>query len=537
MPDPSHGNAVSVQRRVRTGCLTCRKRRRKCDEGKPACQNCRDKNLSCRYGLNITFVNINSNQTTVTSREQRRETTDHSDEESQLQGSADQPPEPLSSSNDPVSGLWSEHAAFQPQSLSQTPLTNAFNHFQPLSAPPVLQRPISGSTPTTNSRQVFIHSNKSPESGPGLIEHLELELLTLYRYQIATRLDLGVGDQYFGVRALTRALSDVALYQSILALASCQRVYSGSQYPQENDTEVGDHATKAMATTSMADDEDRLTISILLTLREFHRTPPRLWAEQMSTTFGNTNLVLDESVESQWQLIARLTLAAKLMATPTSHAVDISFIVQGTSSRLPTEVLTHKQQLRLALSNLARALGIPKADADARQTAGRPPLLSMWQSCWSENQLWYSARREEMQPILQVEEFDSRLSTEGSVPAFPVVLFSNVCAIVANLAHHLTALLLLHFKPRAIRPLAESGSSISPGWHTQRLIGMVAAFNQPEIFDPLVIAGLIYAARRLSHPSQISVVVDILTKASQVTGMELQEEIEKLTAAHANSVS
>jgi hypothetical protein len=66
---------------------------------------------------------------------------------------------------------------------------------------------------------------------------------------------------------------------------------------------------------------------------------------------------------------------------------------------------------------------------------------------------------------------------------------------------------------------------------------MAAAFNQPDIFDPLVIAGLIYAARRLSHPSQITVVVDILKKATQVTGMELQEDIEKLTTAHANSVS
>jgi hypothetical protein len=533
MPDPSHGNVIPVQRRVRTGCLTCRKRRRKCDEGKPACQNCKDKNLSCRYGLNITFVNTTPNELTVTSRKQRREATDHSDEEPQLRNAS----EPLSSSNDPVAGLWLEHATPQPHSLPQAPLTNVFDHFQSLPASPALQGLISGSTPTTNSRQAFIHSDKSPESTPRLIEQLELELLTLYRYQIATRLDLGVGDQYFGVRALTRALSNVALYQSILALASCHRIYSGSQYSQENEIDGGNYVANAMASISMADHEDRSTISILLTLRDFHRSPPRLWAEQMSATLGNTNLVLDESADSQWQLIARLALAARLMATPTSHAVDLSFVFQRTSPMLPSQVSTHKQQLRLALSNLAHALAIPKTDADARQTTGRPPLLSTWQSCWSENQLWYSARREEMQQILEVEEFDSRMLTQVTKPSFPIVLFSNACAIVANLAHHLTALLLLHFKPRAIRPIAETGSSISPVWHAQRLIGMVAAFNQPDIFDPLVIAGLIYAARKLSHPSQITIVVDILKKATQVTGMELQEEIEKLTTAHANSVS
>ena len=46
------------KRRVRSGCLTCRKRRRKCDEGKPTCQNCRTRNLECQYGLNITFVEL-----------------------------------------------------------------------------------------------------------------------------------------------------------------------------------------------------------------------------------------------------------------------------------------------------------------------------------------------------------------------------------------------------------------------------------------------------------------------------------------------
>jgi hypothetical protein len=66
-----------------------------------------------------------------------------------------------------------------------------------------------------------------------------------------------------------------------------------------------------------------------------------------------------------------------------------------------------------------------------------------------------------MRQMLEVEEFDSRLLTEVTKPPFPIVLFSNVCAIVANLAHHLRALLLLHFKPRAIRALAETGSSIS----------------------------------------------------------------------------
>ncbi|KAF2621496.1 hypothetical protein BU25DRAFT_236335 [Macroventuria anomochaeta] len=36
-------------KRSRTGCMTCRNRRRKCDEGKPICQNCISKGFECRY--------------------------------------------------------------------------------------------------------------------------------------------------------------------------------------------------------------------------------------------------------------------------------------------------------------------------------------------------------------------------------------------------------------------------------------------------------------------------------------------------------
>lgn len=61
------GNAVSrltmprkptpaAKQRVRTGCLTCRKRRRKCDEQKPSCANCEAKGLPCKYSSDLAVV-------------------------------------------------------------------------------------------------------------------------------------------------------------------------------------------------------------------------------------------------------------------------------------------------------------------------------------------------------------------------------------------------------------------------------------------------------------------------------------------------
>ena len=47
-------------KRVRTGCLTCRRRRRKCDEKRPVCDNCDKKGLECRYGIQLNFLDANA---------------------------------------------------------------------------------------------------------------------------------------------------------------------------------------------------------------------------------------------------------------------------------------------------------------------------------------------------------------------------------------------------------------------------------------------------------------------------------------------
>lgn len=48
--------SASKPKRVRTGCLTCRERHLKCDEGAPICQNCRKSNRTCKRGLRLNFI-------------------------------------------------------------------------------------------------------------------------------------------------------------------------------------------------------------------------------------------------------------------------------------------------------------------------------------------------------------------------------------------------------------------------------------------------------------------------------------------------
>lgn len=57
-------------RRVRTGCWTCKKRRRKCDEAKPNCKNCVSTGRECEgYGIKLSFdVDDSRNQVKFNSR-------------------------------------------------------------------------------------------------------------------------------------------------------------------------------------------------------------------------------------------------------------------------------------------------------------------------------------------------------------------------------------------------------------------------------------------------------------------------------------
>ena len=48
--------AAAKPKRVRTGCLTCRERHLKCDEGTPICQNCKKSNRPCKRGVRLNFI-------------------------------------------------------------------------------------------------------------------------------------------------------------------------------------------------------------------------------------------------------------------------------------------------------------------------------------------------------------------------------------------------------------------------------------------------------------------------------------------------
>lgn len=58
-PKPDNAQ-LTKPKRVRTGCLTCRERHLKCDEGLPNCQNCKKSSRKCKRGIRLNFIDIQS---------------------------------------------------------------------------------------------------------------------------------------------------------------------------------------------------------------------------------------------------------------------------------------------------------------------------------------------------------------------------------------------------------------------------------------------------------------------------------------------
>lgn len=87
------------------------------------------------------------------------------------------------------------------------------------------------------------------------------------------------------------------------------------------------------------------------------------------------------------------------------------------------------------------------------------PIVGLWLSCWSASQIWYANRCEELQPLLKLTQADFPDSAVEPQPAFPPIVFGNSSAVLANIAHHLTAVFLLQARPQLVTPSFETFSS------------------------------------------------------------------------------
>jgi hypothetical protein len=131
-------------------------------------------------------------------------------------------------------------------------------------------------------------------------------------------------------------------------------------------------------------------------------------------------------------------------------------------------------------------------------------------------------------PILDVKGGDeSEKLDPHNESLFPIILFTTSLALIANVAYHISCLVLLDHKPRLIQLNTGPRSLTSTIWHAQRIAGMASCNRSPDCWDPLFIAGFLLAAKRMSHPSQHATTLNTLRRINQESALELNHEIAR----------
>ena len=557
---PTAATKRPARRRVRTGCLTCRARRRKCDEAKPVCWACNTKSLTCRYGPRITFVRpqVAPSRTTAAEAGQTGPETNFTTREEPLQESREGSPSVQVSyatyGNSTVSLSLGDsgrvleqrienaerrgtHSSAQfspmdgdsfalhddrPGATSLTKINAGFHSalqhhstysptfLQSHSTPETLRRQANDTTSVSSAHQTLTHTDTLAES--------HIKLLSCYREKISPMMDLGLGDCVWGVQVLQQSAQSSAVFNAILGLATTYLSRASSTpvcSPSILQTPPTDH-------TIIHDGE--APASMLQLVELVLTESPRKWlAELRKYRFHFTSSSIRNMYRPLW---LRLTLAA-ILAAPSSLLTQASSLHSSLMSSI-----THRggpetvaDSLNVAIDLLIRGLAF--VDDAFRQKSPPIPMASAWTSCWSEAQIWYAVRIEEMQPILELDAKFTSATPPTTVKScdMPHIVFSNAASIVANAVHHVTALLLIQHKPQLIRPAAEEASSTASSWHALRIAAISAAAVEHDVWDPLLTAAVIRAGQTLSHPAQVSAIVGLLREISQKSGMPLEDEI------------
>ncbi|KAI8720648.1 Zn(2)-C6 fungal-type domain-containing protein [Fusarium sp. LHS14.1] len=564
-------------RRTRTGCFKCRVRRRKCDEGKPACQRCVDGGFECQYGTRLSFLEKNAktsgdparaakpsyaklrfvvpestaakpgvqfqeDEATPNEPEKRLSTPVEPKSASPKENLIQQQPEPpalISPSlgdysatsphaasgshelQDPSSytiGISPSNAAYETALDGLLSLGN--DHYVPQSASVTSQVTANGgffespnhgqhhATPT----QFDMRDDKPlAEIFPNCIhmpQDRAVELLRHYRYHIAPWLDIGDTKQTFGLLVPRIAMDSAPLLDSLLSLSLT--TLGGHVEPDFGEQLI----LPSDPNNSSADILRNALTFAFIALRRHFITPPTSWqSPSKSMGFDSLNSASFQeqhpsvALATSWMML-RLNLSVGLMnGSPVSIPSLISFETSSPMNGIYRESLKYdREPVILCAQVLNYCFG-----GDVATSPGmiRPTAAQRWKSFSEALKMWYTNRPRDFKPMLEIDDNEQ---------LFPLVLFTNGAAVLANQLYHTSMLLLLQNRPRTLPK--EHGRSVylSPLWHAQRICGISLNNDTRTSWDFSLLASLYLAAKRMTYEPQQHAILRGIDRIGSLTG-------------------
>lgn len=130
-----------------------------------------------------------------------------------------------------------------------------------------------------------------------------------------------------------------------------------------------------------------------------------------------------------------------------------------------------------------------------------------------------------MEPIFGLSS--GEVSTESSA-CFPIEIYSSPIALQANMAIHLSFIVLIAHKPRLLK-LSRSEARLGlDSWHAQKIAGMAVWNHFKEQFDPLFVAALLLAAEKMTHESQQMALLAAFRDIEGKMGIVLDDQMTRL---------
>lgn len=549
-------SAAAPKRRVRTGCLTCRRRRRKCPEERPVCSNCKEKNLQCRYGVQVVFIDADTGERERMPDPPRRKRKDQGTAAETVQKPAATLDTCAAQSHTPrdddtgildgLSGQGIHLERFDTNARdaglsSHVDLTDEggnedssrFGISNILQA--ATKYPLSASYPESSSVQAWSTSPRAiAQLGvSSTLTKDEIEALVYYRYHIAPVLDLGVGTLYFGISVPAAATQDIALRDAITALVIAHKFVNAKDDTNSVQQQAAGPAFEhhELGLTSGSAPEYQCVVAMLIALKQLQVSPLEYWSHILARLLQELNPISVWIKPDARQVIQRIALASGFLSKHAGQDLDLSLIGIGKGPQTwhHVDLQPPSEQFTVALQLLHESLRFLLSTVE-RQRDTHFPLVSAWQKCWSESQMWYCLRVQDLRQILEIPAADNNDSSIAPDHSFPTIVFSNACAVHSNVCHHTTAIMLLQNKPRLARATAESGSSVSAIWHALRVISIVANASEAILGDALILAALVTATRVFSHAAQRAQAIHLATRVATLISPHAQTFISQTFA-------
>ncbi|KAJ5547257.1 hypothetical protein N7494_004842 [Penicillium frequentans] len=542
------------KQRVRTGCLTCRKRRRKCDEQKPRCANCEVKGFTCKYGSDLAFMTPRSGEVLGGLRQGYKAIKFVDDSPAPIAKGRSRQQSASSQSNGQDNLDHQEEIPFQNQDIRPVGLS--------IHAPDVsityaeseltadtdmlLEEPRAsvayhGHLGFAASYQRLVHRPSKENTS------YQTDLLRHFRYHVGPWMDTGDSNCALGVRVLLLSRSNRPLQCAILALSAGQRSLLSLTH-SEDIVNMLRFRKEAEENMTLQPELERRVGEVLLMVQEILPSGLQQWRNlilpqiEHPRGFMSPLDLAQELGESLFWLYFRLDLAASIS---TSKAPIISFqsFLQRNGSPIHTSQsavqLNNTRFYQHALCLLGHCLALIYGDPVSSLQAGSPQLaafpslrqshfLSQWTFLWSDCQKWYNERPVDAQQILDVRGGEADQIDPDHNSSFPIMIFTTPMALVANAVYHITSLLLLTHKPRLLKSLPGPRCFTSHIWHAQAIAGIAASNDSPEQWDPVLVASLLFIARDMTHESQQVVILERLRRITATTGINLEHETDSL---------